>query len=122
MNTLTVKVLPEKDAWAQMGEAFEQAMTGKQPDDPFVFSFSSIEDLARVMLAPNRLTIINTMAGAGAITIRELSRRVQRDFKSVHRDVQTMLNAGIIEHEGSKIIFPFDAVHFDFRIEHNSAA
>ncbi|HFW3113010.1 TPA: transcriptional regulator [Salmonella enterica subsp. diarizonae serovar 61:r:-] len=121
MNTLTVIVLPEKDAWEQMGAAFEQAMTGKHPASPFVFAFSSIEELARVMLAPNRLSIINTMAGAGAMTIRELSRRVQRDFKAVHRDVQTMLNAGVIELEEGKIIFPFDAVHFDFRLERNAA-
>ncbi|EPS2592451.1 TPA: transcriptional regulator [Salmonella enterica] len=121
MNTLTVIVLPEKDAWEQMGVAFEQAMTGKRPADPFVFAFSSIEELARVMLAPNRLNIINAMAGAGAMTIRELSRRVHRDFKAVYRDVQTMLSAGVIENEGNKIIFPFDAVHFDFMIEHNVA-
>lgn len=86
-----------------MGAAVEQAMSGKQPVDLFVFVFSRIEELARVMLAPNRLSIINTMAGAGAMTIRELFRRVRRD-------VQTMLNAGVIEHEEGKIIFPFDAV------------
>lgn len=118
MNTLTVKVLPEVSFWEKVEADFESAMSGKQPNEPFVLVFSSIEQLAKTMLAPNRLSIINTMTGAGSMSIRELSRRLNRDFKAVHRDVQTMLSANIIEHdESGKIIFPFDSVHFDFNLE-----
>ena len=117
MNTLTVRVMQEDNFWDKVGTDLESVMSGKQPNDPFVFVFPSIEQLTKVMLAPNRLNIINAMAGAGAMSIRELARRIDRDFSAVHRDVQTMLSSGILEHEGNKIIFPFTGVHFDFNLK-----
>ena len=37
------------------------------------------------------------MTGEGAMTIREAARRVGRDVKAVHGDVQALLNAGILD-------------------------
>jgi predicted transcriptional regulator len=55
------------------------------------------------------------MMGAGPIGVRELSRRVDRDVKSVHLDTQALLNAGVIDRtDDGKIVFPYDAVHVDF--------
>jgi predicted transcriptional regulator len=52
------------------------------------------------------------------MSIREVARRVGRDVKAVHADVQMLISHGIIKTtEGRKIIFPFDAVHVDFMIE-----
>jgi predicted transcriptional regulator len=55
------------------------------------------------------------MTGAGAMTIREAARRMGRDVKAVHGDVQALLKAGILQKtEKGQIIFPYDAVHVDF--------
>jgi predicted transcriptional regulator len=59
-------------------------------------SFESVSDLWRV-LAPKRMEIVRVMTGAGPLTIREVSRRVERDFKGVHSDVTLLLGAGILE-------------------------
>lgn len=37
------------------------------------------------------------MTGAGPLTIREVARRVDRDFKGGHSDVRLLLGAGILE-------------------------
>ena len=37
------------------------------------------------------------MTGAGALTIREVARRVGRDVKAVHGDVHAVLDAGLLE-------------------------
>jgi predicted transcriptional regulator len=37
------------------------------------------------------------MTGAGPIAIREVARRVHRDVKSVHGDIQALLKAGVLE-------------------------
>ena len=122
MKTLIVKVMTEQQAREKMKESFISAMSEKQAAEACVQSFSSIEQLAKVMLAPNRLAIINTMAGANSMSVRELARRVSRDFRAVHRDVQALLAAELLEHdEQGKIIFPYDAVKFDFMIEHKTA-
>lgn len=121
MKTLTVKVSSEQEARSMMRNSFISAMSGQTSDEPFVHSFGSIEQLAKVMLVPNRLAILHTMAGAQAMSIRELARQVKRDFKAVYRDVKDLLAAEIICMEEGKILFPFDAVKFDFMIERKVA-
>jgi predicted transcriptional regulator len=45
------------------------------------------------------------------------SRRVGRDVKAVHGDVQTLLNAGILDRTADgRVVFPYDAVHVDFTL------
>jgi len=47
--------------------------------------------------------------------MREIARRVERDVKSVHGDVQSLLKAGVLERTGDgQIEFPYDEVHVDF--------
>lgn len=122
MNTLVVRVMSAETSWADTKKSFVAAMSGKPTDTPFLISFPDIESLAKVMLAPSRLSIVNAMTSAGAMSIRELARRINRDFRGVHRDVKVLLAAGVIDNdEGGKILFPFDAVHFDFTIEHKVA-
>jgi len=50
------------------------------------------------------------------MSIREAARRVGRDMKAVHGDVQALIKAGVIHKEGRGIVFPFDAVHVDFML------
>jgi len=37
------------------------------------------------------------MTGAGALTIREVARRVGRDVEAVHGDVHALLDAGLVD-------------------------
>jgi predicted transcriptional regulator len=47
------------------------------------------------------------MTGAGPLAIREVARRVERDVKSVHGDVQSLLKAGVLDRAGDgRIVFP----------------
>ncbi|HET9150026.1 MAG TPA: transcriptional regulator [Alphaproteobacteria bacterium] len=79
-------------------------------------SFESVHDLWRV-LAPKRMDIVRIMTGAGPLTIREVARRVGRDFKAVHSDVTLLANAGIVERtESGAIEFPYDRVHVAFDV------
>ena len=56
------------------------------------------------------------MTGQGAMSIREAARRVGRDVKAVHGDVQALLGAGVIDRTDDGIVFPYDAVHVDFML------
>ncbi|MEZ5477937.1 MAG: hypothetical protein R3E95_10770 [Thiolinea sp.] len=57
------------------------------------------------------------MTGAGAIAIRELARRLDRDVRAVHADVHALLDCGVLDKTSEgKIEFPYDAVHVDFTI------
>lgn len=84
---------------------------------PGVYSFPDIETLIRIMLAPNRLTIIKALAGKEAMSIHALTKRVGRLYYAVYRDVQTLLAAGVIGlDDKGKLTFPYDEVRFNFSV------
>jgi predicted transcriptional regulator len=59
--------------------------------------------------------VLRAMTGAGPVSIREVARRVDRDVKSVHGDVQALLKTGVIDRaKNGRIVFPYDEVHVDF--------
>lgn len=93
-------------------ERARDAMQGK-PQGNFI-GFAS-HDLMLKTLTAKRWELVRAMTGCGAMSIREASRRVGRDIKSVHGDVQILLRAGVLDRaEDGRIIFPFDEIHVDF--------
>lgn len=108
MNTVTIGVSSPEAVKARMRRAFKGEKQGA------FISFASLELLWKV-LTPKRWEIVRTMAGAGPLTIREVSRRVKRDVKSVHGDVQALLKAGVIDRaDDGRIAFPYEQIHVDF--------
>ena len=81
LNVVTVGVSSIQDA----SKRFERASRGEAQGN--FISFASL-DLMWKVLAPKRLAIVRALTGAGPVTIREAARRVKRDVKAVHGDVQ----------------------------------
>jgi predicted transcriptional regulator len=79
-------------------------------------SFPSVDLLWRV-LTKNRWEALRVMTGQGAMTLREIARRLGRDVKGVHTDVHALIDAGLVRRDKSgKFVFPYDAVHVDFTL------
>jgi predicted transcriptional regulator len=100
-------------------EAFKQrvkaAFAGKR--QPERISFESFDSLWKV-LAPNRMALVQTLAGAGPVTLREAARRVGRDVRAVHSDVHMLLQAGVLRKDDEGLIeFPYTSVHVDFMVK-----
>ena len=112
MNTVTLEVRSLADTLNDVAAAMETLT----PSAPRI-SFETLELLWKV-LTVKRWRLIETLTGAGPVTIREAARRVQRDVKAVHGDVHALLNAGLLDKtEDGKIVFPYDAIHVDFMIK-----
>ena len=111
MTIVTVEVATREETNARLLRAF-----GGEPQGSFI-SFPTVEALLKTLTA-KRLHVIRTMLGAGSLTIREVARRVNRDVKAVHGDIQSLLAAGIIDKtEDGKVLFPYDALHMDFMLK-----
>lgn len=118
MNRLTVRLSTIDDAKARFVQAGRHAL--KDPADledatEATLNFASYEDMHRI-LAPSRLAIVKALAGQGAIPIREVARRVNRDVQAVHRDVMTLINAGVIDRTEKGVAFPYEGIHFEFDV------
>ena len=81
------------------------------------FSYASPE-LLFSEISPKRWGVLEAMSGTDELSLRELARRLERDVKSVHRDVHALLDIGLLEKtENGKIVCPFDKVRVDFTLE-----
>jgi predicted transcriptional regulator len=112
MNMLTVDVRNLPSSLANMA----QAMETRKPQKPR-YSFESAAELMRT-LGGKRFDLIQTLSGAGPITIREAARRAGRDVEAVHGDVQTLLACGVLDKtEDGRIVLPYDAVKVEFLLK-----
>ncbi|MBA3059540.1 MAG: hypothetical protein KJ614_11175 [Gammaproteobacteria bacterium] len=66
---------------------------------------------------PKRWELLRTSAGAGAVSIGKTARRVGRDVKAVHGDLQAMSGCGLLVKTEDGIAFRYDAVHLDFMLK-----
>ena len=70
------------------------------------------------VLAPNRMAIVKELAGSQPLALREIARRMNRDVKAVHNDVQMLLKAGVLDKtESGQIVFEYDEIHVDFMLQ-----
>jgi predicted transcriptional regulator len=110
MSTVTIGVTSIEETSERMRRAF-----GGEEQGAFI-GFASLEVLWKV-LTPKRWEIVRAMTSAGPLAIREVSRRVKRDVKSVHGDVHALLGAGVLDRDDDgRIVFPYDEIHVDFTV------
>ena len=115
MTTLTVRLGTATDAKTRFVEAGERALAGPGASASPTLAFQSYDHMHRV-LAPSRLAIVKALAGQGPTAIRKVARRVGRDVKAVHRDVTTLIEAGVIDRTDEGVAFPHDRIHFEFDV------
>ena len=112
MSTVTLDIAGLADGLA----AFKAAWSGDSPETDPRISFASPELLWRVLTA-KRWELLRAMTGQGPMTLRQAARRVGRDGKAVHGDVNALAAAGLVlRHADGRFEFPFDAVHVDFML------
>jgi predicted transcriptional regulator len=109
-GTLTFRIGTLEEAL----DHFEAAWNGAYDGPIHRYDYPSYEAFYKG-LAPNRMAILRTMMGQGPLSIREIARRVGRDFKGVHSDVSSMFTAGLLyKAEDGRMVFPFDQIRVDF--------
>ena len=113
MKTVVLEVRSPEDAMA----AFARTWKAGKAERTARVAFATPELLWQVLTA-KRWELLKTLRGAGAISIREASRRVGRDVKAVHSDITALLNAGVVDRaENGGIVFPYDAIRVEFLLE-----
>lgn len=68
-------------------------------------------------LTERRWELLRTLQTQGSMSIRELARRVGRDVRRVHDDVEALTELGVVERtENGGAACPFEDVHIDMRL------
>jgi predicted transcriptional regulator len=115
MKVVTIGVASLDEVKSRVAGAFKGEVQGSY------ITFVSPE-LLWSTLNEKRWAIIKVMTGQGPMSIREAARRVGRDVKAVHGDVQKLLLNGVLKRaEDGRVVFPYDAIHVDFMMPASAA-
>lgn len=115
MKTLQVRIETLDELGATLAEAMRDTMAGRAREPIDAVSFNSYEDMYAV-LSPSRLAVIRVLARQGALSMREVARRLERDVQAVHRDVTRLINAGVVERTQDGVRFDYDELEFSFKV------
>jgi len=63
-----------------------------------------------------RWELLRALCGAGPVSIREAARRVGRDVKAVHADIEALLSAMVLARSAAGVEFPYDIVKVEFML------
>ncbi|WP_226019977.1 HVO_A0114 family putative DNA-binding protein [Serratia symbiotica] len=108
MRTLTIAI-NRSDPFNALEKTLEAGFSATEYLGESI-TFPSAELLWK-KLSPKRMQIIEAMAGAGEMTMREVARRVNRDFKAVHADILGLIEVGVVERSTSGVQMPFEEIH-----------
>lgn len=100
-------------------ESLEQ---GKPVAPYFGIGFANVGQFFAVF-TPKRWDLLAALREAGPMTIAELARRVRRDYKNVHGDVEKLIEWQAVEKDDQgRIAAPYDEIVVDVRLPQRRAA
>jgi predicted transcriptional regulator len=97
-RTLTVRVDDTEGIRSAALDAIEAATDGEDPAPMHALGLGSDAELARLVSETN-LELLRTIATEEPESIRDLARRVERDYSEVHRNLGELEELNVIELE-----------------------
>jgi predicted transcriptional regulator len=79
----------------------------------------SLQDLPGVLrtLSPARWSLLQRLKAEGPMSIYELAKRLQRDYKNVHTDVARLAELGLVERDAEgAVAVPWDVVRAELQL------
>ena len=105
-----------RDALDRFEAAWNRRNEGRRSKPLSILSMQDLPLLLRT-LTPARWQVLDRLREAGALSIYELAKRLERDYKNVHTDVSRLADLGLIERRPDGLISTaWDAVRAELRL------
>ena len=93
---IKIQIKGERESAIDFIEAWKQAKKGIIPAEPVQrLYFQDLQTLLKV-LTTRRLELLKKLYHHGPMSIRALSKYLERDYKNVHQDIQALEKAGLV--------------------------
>ena len=122
-NILTIKVGTSiQSSLALAQQMMERLDIGEEPAPYFGVGFKNVSQMLSVF-TPKRWDLLAVLREHGAMSIAELARTLQRDYKNVHNDVERLMEWLAIERDANgKIFTPYSEIVVDVHLPQQKAA
>lgn len=105
-KTLELRVGPPRDALDRFEAAWNRVAEGGRLVELRVLTLRDLPQLIAT-LTPARWALIGRLSNDGPLSIYQLAKRLQRDYKNVHTDVAQLLRLGVLERRGDGVAVPW---------------
>ena len=95
-KTLELRVGPPGDALDRFEAAWNRAAEGRRAPTLAVLTLPDLPALLK-NLTPARWQLLARLRAQGPLSVYELARRLERDYKNVHTDVKRLAELGLVE-------------------------
>ena len=117
---LEIRVAAPGDALDRFEAAWNRAAEGRGFRPFRILSFESLPLLLKT-LSPARWSLLERLAAAGPLSIYQLAKLLQRDYKNVHTDVPQLSRLGLIQRNEKKVAIAWHAVRAELRLQSQPA-
>lgn len=120
---LTIKVgAGVQSSLALAQQMMERLEVGEEPAPYYGVGFKTVSQMLGVF-TPKRWDLLAALRENGAMSIAELARTLQRDYKNVHNDVERLMEWLAIERdEQGKVFTPYSEIVVDVHLPQQRAA
>lgn len=118
MNERVIHIhIESEDAFYERAKAaFKNVEADTEIEESQHLSFVTYEQFTAA-LTDKRMEMLSVLKGQGPLSIRALSKSLNRDYKSVHGDVSRLMEIGLIEkREDGLIEAPYDKIISEIRL------
>jgi predicted transcriptional regulator len=112
---LLLGIRSEGELFEEVATAFKLAGQGL-PSKPINHLYFESAAHMWKKLTPRRMELLHSLRQHGAVSIRKLAAILDRDYKSVHRDVHILLPIGLVQKTAAELItVPWTSILIDLQ-------
>ncbi|MGQ0547661.1 MAG: HVO_A0114 family putative DNA-binding protein [Betaproteobacteria bacterium] len=113
---LELRVGGAGDALDRFEAAWNRALAGRKGPALRVLSMRDLPLLLRT-LSPARWSLLERLKADGPMSIYELAKRLERDYKNVHTDVARLAELGLIErHADGRVAVAWEVIRAELEL------
>jgi predicted transcriptional regulator len=115
MRVLELRVGPPRDALDRFEAAWNRIAEGGKAAPLRVLTLRDLPLLFRT-LTPARWQLLERLAKDGPLSVYQLAKRLERDYKNVHTDVAQLSDLGLIERRADGVAAAWDRVRAELEL------
>jgi predicted transcriptional regulator len=113
---LEIRVGSAADALDRFEAAWNRRASGGSLKTLHVLTLPDLRRLTKT-LSPARWALLEALRRHGPLSIYELARRLQRNYKNVHTDVTQLAALGLVERASdNRVLVPWEVLRAEFTL------
>jgi len=106
-RVLELRVGPPRDALDRFEAAWNRVAENVPVTPLRVLTLQDLPLLLRT-LTPARWALLARLRKEGPLSVYQLAKRLERDYKNVHTDVAQLAKVGVVERQGDGVAVPWE--------------